>query len=277
MRTVRLRNFISRFTAFCIILLLLTGCKTSKLIEYSSLADHEQKASGLRTEMLIINGDDQNIKRNYFAVSAVDYLPDGKKNYYLIMAFSGSPDSSPKLDDLLLQYDYPYIIQGRNLPDLVSSLEKCTAEWDSTDMKYSGAVYNYFISSPQYPRLLIIDNRSFEIVPYIKLNYSKTENGAIAKLALGSRMEEVVVSVVDGKTVKTRMFIRDDENFWIFDSSDKMKDFRNIIAKGLLDLRTKGMDGYSKKTESKAEKTDEEKASADKKSKSLKKTRRVKK
>jgi hypothetical protein len=107
-------------------------------------------------------------------------------------------------------------------------------------------------------------------VPYIKLNYSKTENGAKANLALGSRTEEVIVTVVDGKTVKNRRFVREDEKFWIFDSSDKMKDFQTLMAKGLLDLRTKGMEGHLKKAEIKTEKTDETKTSEGRKKKTRK-------
>jgi len=251
----------------CVIIISVSACKTAKLIEYSSVADIEQKASGLRTEMLIIKGDDEKIKRNYFVVSAVDYLADGKKNFYLIIVPSESDNPSPEIDDLLLHYEYPFIIQGRNLGDLASALEKCNGEWDSTDPKFSGAVYNYFISSPQNPRLFVIDNRIFETIPYIRLNYSKTGNGAIAKLALGSRTDEVIISVADGKTVKNRLFVNEEEKFWIFDSSDRMKDFQTLIAKGLLDLRAKGMEGYFKKTDINPEKTKEVKSTVRKKRK----------
>lgn len=245
---------ISVLSLSCIILLSIAGCKSAKLIEYSSVADSEQKASGIRTEMFIVKADDQKIKRNYFVVSAIDYIPDGKKNYYLIIAPSDTYNPEPKIDDLLLQYDYPFIIQGRNIGDLAASLEKCAAEWDSNDLKFSGAVYNYFISSPQNPRVYADGSRIFETSPYIRLNYSKTENGAIAKLALGSRTDEVIISAVDGKTVKNRLFVKEEEKSWIFDNSGKMKDFQTLIAKGLLDLRAKGMEGSFKKAEVRAEK-----------------------
>lgn len=273
MKIVRSGNSAFYSAIVCIFLLSVIGCKSTKLIEYSSVADIEQKASGVRTEMFIIKADDQKIRRNYFVVSAIDYSPDGKKNYYLIIVPSESYNPEPKIDDLLLQYDYPFIIQGLNLGDFASSLEKCIAEWDGNDPKFSGSVYNYYISSPQSPRMFVNGSRIFETIPYIRLNYSKTENGAMAKLALGSRTEEIIISVVDGKTVKNRLFVKEEEKFWIFDSSDKMRDFQTLIAKGLLDLRGKGMEGSSKKTEIKAEKIQDAK-SAEAKKRKIQKTRK---
>ncbi len=249
MKINRLKECIVYFASLCILSVVITGCTSAKLIEYSSTAGQEQKASLIRTEMLIIHGDDEKIKRNYFVVSAVDYPQDNKKNYYLIIVPSLGTNSYPKVDDLLLSYNYPFIIQGGNISDLISNLEKISAEWDSADMKYSGAVYNFFLTSPQSSHPMFIDNRTFEITPFIKFNYSKTENGAMAKLSLGNRMEEIINSTVDGKTVKTRLFIQDDEQNWIFEKSDQMKDFLNILKKGLMDLKVKGMDGFSKKAE----------------------------
>jgi len=236
---------------------IITGCKSAAISDYSSVADREQKISLVRTEMLIIKGDDEKIDRDYSVISAVDYLTDGKKIYYLIIAPGSSGGPKPKLSDLMLKSDYPYIILGQNVSDFISGLEKCAAEWDSADMKNSGAVYNLFISSPQNfsPWLeaktrWYEEKKYFEIFPYIKFNYTKTEGGAKAKLALGSRLEQVVYAVVDGRTVKNKVFVSDEEKVWTFDSSAGIKDFQNLLSKGLSDLRDKGMGGYTKKTES---------------------------
>lgn len=258
MKSDRIKKHIVCSAALLISLSAVTGCSLAKLVEYSSIAGNEQKMSHIRTEMNIIKGDDDRISKNYFIVSAVDYLQDDKKNYYLIVAQTPSHENKPKVDDLMLQYDYPFIIHGRSVGELISSLEKCTNEWDSTDIKYSGAVYNFFISSPQNPKPFYYDNRLFEIVPYIKFNYSKTVSGATARLALGSRMEEIVHSIVDGKTVKTRIFFKDEEQSWIFNKSEEMRDFQNLLNKGMIDLQEKGMDGAVKKRIVKEEEAESE-------------------
>lgn len=259
MKSSRLKECILYFTSLFFLFPVITGCTSARLIEYSSTAGQEQKASLVRTEMLIIQGDDEKIKRNYFVVSAVDYPQDAKKNYYLIIVPAIGAMTYPKVDDLLLSYNYPFVIQGSGVSDLIANLEKISAEWDSKELKYSGAVYNFFLTSPQNTHPVFIDNRSFEITPFIKFNYSKTENGAMGKLSLGNRMEEIINSTVDGKTIKTRLFVQDDEQNWIFDQSDQMKDFLNLLKKGLMDLKVKGMEGISKKTDVTETKPAEEK------------------
>lgn len=253
-----MKSVIMRKPLLCIVSLfavffIFTGCKTAKLIPYSSTADNEQKASLVRTEMVIIKGDNEKISRNYIVASAVDYMHDGRKNYYLIVAPALSGTSKPQVEDMILQYNYPFIIQARHLDEILKGVEKVSGEWDSTDMKYSGAVYSVFLSSPQNPQPWYFENRAFEVMPYVGFDYSKTARGANAKLTLGKRIEEVVTSTVDGKTVKSRVLFRDDSIFWIFDKSDKMRDFQNLLMKGLLDLKEKGMDNYYRKPEIKPE------------------------
>lgn len=236
----------------------LTVCSTGKQVEYSSIADHEQKISHARTEMLIIKGDDEKISRDFSVLSAVDYLRDGKKIYYLMIVPASS--SNPDMSSLEFRYDYPYIINGQSIDELLVDIDKIVSEWDSTDRKYSGAVYNFYISSPQDSRPWFEEKtgwwkekKIYEAVPYIKFNYSKNERKAKAKLAVGTRIDQVIYTNVDGKTIKSSLFFQEDEKSWSFDNSAEMKDFLNLLAKGLRDLRDKGMDGYSRKTEIKAE------------------------
>ena len=277
MRSKKLNKLIIYSVSSLIALWAFSGCKTAKLIEYSSTAGYEQNVSIMRTEMLIIKGDNEKISRDYAVASAVDYLQNGKKNYYLVIAPVLAGGTKPRLEDLLLQYDYPYIIQAQHGADIISNLDKISNEWDSLDMKYTGAVYSFFITTPQNPHPWYFENRVFEIVPYVKFNYNKTVKGAIAQLSLGNRIDEIISSTVDGKTVKTRVMFRDDSKFWIFDSSDEMRDFQNLLTKGLLDLREKGMDGYYKKPEVKQEvkqEVVEEKAVENKAKKPVKKRKR---
>lgn len=255
MKSFNLKKYIICFCSLCaasIALSAITGCAT-KLIEYSSVAGHEQKVSLLRTEMQIIRGDNQDIKRNFFVVSAVDFFQDGRKNHYLILVPSLASGSNLKVEDLLLQYDYPYIIQGQNIKDLLSGLEKCVNEWDSANINYSGSVYSFLISSAQDAKTWFNGGKSYETTPYIRFNYSKTLEGAIARLALGSRTEEIFYSTTDGKTVKNKVLYQDIEKFSMFDKFEQIKDFQDLISKGLVDLKEKGMEAGGKKTEVKAE------------------------
>ncbi len=257
MKKISLNKFIS-YSAVAVILFMAFGCSTADRVGYSSTANREQKVSLIRTEMLIIKGDDENVSRDFSVVSAVDYLHEGKKIYYLIIAPSSS--SKPSMDNLKLEFDYPYIILGQNVNELLSNIEKITKEWDSTDVRYSGAVYNFFISSPQNSRPWLEgktrwweEKQFFEIVPYVKFNYSKNETGAVARLAVGSRVEQILYTSADGKTERGRIFVQDDEKVWVLDKVEKMKDFQNLLTKGLQDLKEKGMDGPYKKVEIKAE------------------------
>lgn len=242
MKTHRFRKYLVFFITYAVF----TGCTAAKLIEYSSTAGADQKFTHVRTEMQIIKGDDETISRNFHVLAAVDYLQDGKKNYYLIIVPTLTSGANPKVDDMLLYYEYPFIMQGNAVGDITKNLEKIVNEWESLDLKYSGAVYNLFLSSSQTVST-VAENRFFESTPYIKFNYSKTANGAIARLALGFRTEEIVNSTVDGKVVKSRSFVRDDEMFWVLDKSAQVKDFLTLLNKGLVELRERGMEGSSKK------------------------------
>jgi hypothetical protein len=241
----------------------ITGCSSAKLIEYSSTAEYEQKVSLTRTEMRIIKSDNEKVTGSFYVVSAVDHLIDGKKNYYLMIVPAESKLADPKIDDLLLQYDYRFIIHGQNLNELIVNLEKSINEWNSPNALNSGVVYNFLVSTPQNSLPFIDENRLYEITPFIKFNYSKTENGAIARLALGNRIDEIKQSVVDGKIVKNKIFIKNFEQFWIFKEYDSIVEFHTLLSKGLVDLKEKGLGGFSKKTEVKAEVKIEESSDSD--------------
>ncbi len=258
MKSDKLMKFIICFASISISFPSITGCSTANRVQYSSLAANEQKVYLVRTEMLIIKGDDENISRGYSVVSAVDYMQEGKKVYYLIIVPSSS--SNPKMDNLKFQSDYPFVIQGQQVNDILTNLEKINNEWDSTEVKFSGAVYNLFISYPQNAVPWLEgktrwweEKKSFEMVPYIKFIYGKNENGSSARLSLGSRVDQIIYSAGDGKTVKGKIFVQDEEQSWVFDKSDKMKDFYNLLLKGYRDLKDKGMEGPSRKMETKAE------------------------
>lgn len=238
--------------SYLLIPFLITGC-SSRIIEYSSIANHDLKVSALRTEMLIIKGEDDNIRRDFYVVSAVDYLPEGKKTYYLMIVPAKSSSIQPVIEDLILHYDYPYIIQAQNIKEFIANLEKCFKEWDSRDLQFSGSVFNFSAFSNQDTRTWFEGDIPFETTPYVKFNYSKTQYGAIAKLALGERTEEVIYSVVDGKTVKNKIFYEDYEESWFMEDSEQIKDFHNLLTKGYLDLKGKGMEDPAGRNEKKTE------------------------
>lgn len=242
--------------SFLFVPFLITGC-SSRLIEYSSTANNDLKVSALRTEMLIMKSDDENIRRDYFIASAVDYLQDGKKTYYLMIIPSDSSITKPTVEDLLLNYDYPYIIQAQNIKDLIANLEKCYKEWESKDINFSGSIFNFTALSTQNARIWFEStwegNKTYETTPYIKFNYSKTQRFVVAKLALGERTEEVISTVVDGKTVKNRIFFQDIEKSWLLEESEQIKDLHNLLTKGYLDLKEKGMRDTAGRYEDKTE------------------------
>lgn len=258
------------------------GCSSSNLIEYSSVAGHEQSVSHIRTEISIIKGDDVKISRDYSVVSAVDYLQDGKKNYYLMIVPGSS--SNLKMNDLKLKYEYPYIIRGGHISELIYNVEKISNEWDNKSVSYSGAVYNFLISSPQdslpwtgEKKRWYEEKKYYEISPYLKFSYGKDEDRASAKLAVGSRIDEIIYTTVDGKTVKSKILFQEDEQSWVFDNSAEMKDFQNLLSKGHTDLKEKGMDGGVKKTVVKEEVKPEVKQEEPPVVKKTKKTKKKKK
>lgn len=239
-----------------VLMIAVTGCSSASLIDYSSVADREQRVTALRTEMFVVKSDDPKSSRDYALISAVDYMADGKRGYYLIIA-PGSGES--KVADITFTNEYPYIIQGQHLSDLVSNLDKCINEWDFAGVKYSASVYNVFIASPDSAKPYFEikskwyeEKKYYQSYPYLKFHYSKTETGVKATLALGTRIEQIVYAGYEGK-VKGRTFLQDDEKVWSFDRPEKLREFQVLLSKGLLDLRSKGLDGYGRKAETKVE------------------------
>ncbi len=233
-----------------------SGCVSSGIADYSSSYSSEQKVVSTRTEMFVVKSDDPKSSRDYALITAVDYLADGKRNYYLIIA-PGSADS--KVADINLTNDYPYIIQGQHLNELVTNLDKCINEWDFPGVKYSASIYNVFIASPETARPYFEikskwyeEKKYYQSYPYIKFNYSKNEKGVKATLALGNRVEQIVYAGYEGK-IKGRTFLQDDEKTWTFDRPEKLREFQVLLSKALLDLRSRGLEGYGRKAETKPE------------------------
>ncbi len=203
--------------------------------------------------MTIIRSDDVKTRRDFFVVSAVDFLQDGKRTYYLMIVPSESSTIQPLMDDLVFRYDYPYIIQAQNIKDFIANLEKCYKEWESKETGFSGSVFNFIAFSNQDARLWFDVDKPYETTPYVKFNYSKTPRAVIAKLALGDRTEEVIYTVVDGKTVKNKIFYEDIEKSWLLEDAEQIKEFHNLLTKGYLDLKEKGMKDSASKYDDRTE------------------------
>lgn len=218
-------------------LLSLISCATpANFIPYSSAYTPVQSSS-IRTELTIIQGDnkDLNSTRGYSIVSAVDIHKNGDKKNYLLIVPSFSSDLT--LQNLLLNYNYPYFISINDTIDLIKNLNQTINEWDAKN-NFNGAVYTFNVNTSD---ITIFENLYYKQANkfFIKFDYSKNEVGSIAKIDLGV-VQSVINYSSDGKKDEImRSAYPITNHSYNLDTKDKVIDFRDLLRKGIAGLNIK--------------------------------------